>query len=110
MRRAIFALMAIFLGSTAVSASTAGGDRTGDFGFGVAGASIQKLQIAPDGVAASGKRSVLEGNIVLAKGDQAGNGPGTGGQKGKKIGGHKGKQAEGKDNPNKGGKGKGKGN
>ncbi len=110
MRRAIFALTAIFLGSTAVSASTAGGDRIGDFGFGVAGASIQKLQIAPDGVAASGKRSVLEGNIVLAKGDQAGNGPGTGGQKGKKIGGHKGKQAEGKDNPNKGGQGKGKGN
>ena len=110
MRRAIFALTAIFLGSTAVSASTAVGDRIGDFGLGVTGASIQKLQIAPNGVAASGKRNVSEGNIVLAKGNQAGDGPGTGGHKGKKMGGHNGKQAEGKDNPNKGGQGKGKGN
>ena len=60
-------------------------------------------QIVLAGVAQVNHSAILGDNIILVKGDQAGNGPGVGGQKGKKIGGHKGKQAEGKDNPNKGG-------
>jgi len=108
MRKTIFALTAIFLASTAVRASTAGGELVGDFELGAAGAAIQIRQIAPGGVAASGQRGFLGGNVILAKGDQSGNGPGSGGQKGQKKGGHKGKQPEGKDNPGKQ-KGKDKG-
>lgn len=66
-------------------------------------------QIVLAGVAHVTQPAILGDNLILVKGDQAGNGPGTGGQKGKKIGGHKGKQAEGKDNPNKGGNNPNKG-
>ncbi len=101
MRRMIFAFTAIFLASTAARASTAGGEQVGDFELGAAAVSIQEHKIAPSGVAAGGQRSFLGGNIILAKGDQSGTGPGAGGHKGKKTGGHHGKQEEGKDNPNK---------
>ncbi len=102
MRRTIFALTAIFLASTAVRASTAGGELVGDFELGAAGAAIQKRQIAPGVGGAIGQRGFLGGKVILAKGDMSGNGPGVGGQKGQKKGGHKGKQKEGKDNPDKG--------
>jgi len=82
-------------------ASVAGGKLVGDSELGAAGAAIHKRQIAPGGDAAIGQRRFLGGNVILAKGDQSGNGPGVGGQKGQKKGGFKGKQAEGKDNPNK---------
>ena len=63
---------------------------------GEARAAVQKRQIAP-----IGGQGFSGGNVILAKGDQTGTGPGLGGQKGKKKGGHKGKQPEGKDNPDK---------
>ena len=100
MRRTIFALTVLFLAPTAAMASVAGGGLVGNSELGAAAAVIQKYQITP-GSAASSHRGDAEGNIILAKGDQAGNGPGLGGQKGQKKGGHKGRQAEGKDNPNK---------
>jgi hypothetical protein len=100
MRKTIFALTGILLAPTAAVASVASGELVGNSQLGAAAAVIQKYQITP-GSAASSHRGDAEGNIILAKGDQAGNGPGVGGQKGQKKGGHKGKQAEGKDNPNK---------
>lgn len=96
MRRMILVLTAI-LAPTAVMASVPGGV-VGDSEFGVPAAVIQERQLAPSGGAAIGQR----GFLVLAKGDQAGNGPGAGGHKGEKKGGYRGKQKEGKDNPNKG--------
>jgi hypothetical protein len=100
MRRTIFALTAIFLAPTAAMASVAGGELVGNSELGAAAAVIQKHQTAPGSVAI-GQRGRSGGNIILAKGDQSGNGPGLGGQKAQKKGGHKGRQAEGKDNPNK---------
>ncbi len=100
MRSTIFALTVLFLAPTAAMASVAGGQLVRNSELGAAAAVIQKHQITPDGVAI-GQRGTSGDNIILAKGDQAGNGPGVGGQKGQKKGGHKGKQAEGKDNPNK---------
>ncbi len=101
MRRTILALTVIFLAPTAVMASTSGRELVGDSEFGTAGAAIQKRQIAPGGVAGSDQGGSLGGNVILAKGDQSGTGPGAGGQKGQKKGGHKGKQKEGKDNKDK---------
>ena len=100
MRRTVFALTVLFLAPTAAMASVAGGQLVGDAKLEGAAAVIQKHQITPDGVAL-GQRGLSGERIILAKGDQSGNGPGVGGQKGQKKGGHKGRQAEGKDNPNK---------
>ena len=102
MRRTIFALTVIVLAPTAVMASTSGRELVGDSELGAAGAAIQKRQIAPGGVAGSDQGNSLRGNIILARGDQSGRGPGAGGQKGQKKGGHKGKQKEGKDNKERG--------
>ncbi len=100
MRRAIFALTAIFWVPTAALASVGGGDLVGNPELGAAAAVIQKHDDVAPGVAV-GQRGLSGDRIILAKGDQSGNGPGLGGQKGQKKGGHKGRQAEGKDNPNK---------
>ena len=109
MRSTIIALTAVLLAPGAAIASVASGDLVGTSGdlvgngkLGATGAAIQQLQIAPGGDAAARQRGSSGGNIILAKGDQSGKGPGAGGQKGQKKGGHKGKQAEGKDNPGKG--------
>ncbi len=75
MRRTILALTVILCAPTAVMALTAGSD------LGVAGAAIQR-QIAPGGIAGSGHEGLLGGNVILAKGDQSGTGPGAGGHKG----------------------------
>ena len=101
MRKTILTLTVIFLAPTAVMASTSGRELVGDSELGAAGAAIQKRQIAPGGVAGSDQGGSLGGNVILAKGDQTGTGPGAGGQKGQKKGGHKGKQKEGKDNKDK---------
>jgi hypothetical protein len=97
MRSTAIALTAVLLATTAAMASVASGELLG----GAAGAAIQKPQADPVGDAAAGQRGSWGGNLILAKGDQSGTGPGVGGQKGQKKGGHKGKQAEGKDHPNK---------
>jgi hypothetical protein len=92
MRRTILALTVIFLAPTAVMALTAGRELVGDSELGAAGAAIQKRQIAPGGVAGSGHGGFLGGNVILAKGDKSGTGPGLGGHKGEKKGEHKGGQ------------------
>lgn len=83
MRKTILVLTSILLASTAASALPVSGP----------------LVLA--GVSQLGQPAIPGDSVILAKGDQSGNGPGHGGQKGQKRGGHKGKQAEGKDNPNK---------
>jgi hypothetical protein len=100
MRRTVLALAVLFLAPTAAMAAVGGGELVGNSEKGSAAAVLQKYLIAPGGVAVD-QRGPSGGNIILAKGDQSGNGPGVGGQKGQKKGGNKGKQAEGKDNPNK---------
>jgi hypothetical protein len=102
MRSTIIALTAVLLAPGAAIASVASGDLVGNGKLGAAGAAVQEPQTAPGGDAAARQRGSSGGNIILAKGDQSGKGPGAGGQKGQKKGGHKGKQAEGKDNPGKG--------
>ena len=92
MRRTILALTVIFLAPTAVMALTAGREQVGDAELGAAGAAIQKRQIAPGDVAGSGDGGFLEGNVILAKGDKSGTGPGHGGHKGAKKGERKGGQ------------------
>jgi hypothetical protein len=88
MRRTILSLTVIFLAPTAVMALTAG-----DPELGAAGAAIQKQrQIAPGDVAGSGHGGFLGSNVILAKGDKSGTGPGRGGHKGAKKGEHKGGQ------------------
>jgi hypothetical protein len=87
MRRTILALTVIFLAPTAVLALTAGREQVGDPELGATGAAIQKRQIAPGDVAGSG-----HGNVILAKGDKSGTGPGHGGHKGAKKGERKGGQ------------------
>ena len=108
MRRTFFALTAMLLAPTAVMASVPGGELVGKSEFGTAAAAIQTRHMAP-GAGAIGQGGVSEGNVILAKGDMSGNGPGLGGQKGQKRGGYKGKQKEGKDNPDKQKEGRGKG-
>jgi len=109
MRSTIIALTAVLLAPGAAVASVASGDSVGNGKLGAAGAAIQEPEIALGGDSAVRQRGSSRGNIILAKGDQSGRGPGIGGQKGQKKGGHKGKQAEGKDNPGKGqGQGRGK--
>lgn len=104
MRITIIALTAIFIAPTAVLASAAPGKLTPDTRL--VRAVVQSNQLALVG-AMIGQPGGLGDNVILVKGDQSGNGPGTGGHKGQKKGGHHGKHEEGKDNPNKG-KGKGK--
>ena len=88
MRRTILALTVIFLTPTAVMALTPGRAQIGDPELGAAGAAIQKRQIAPGDVAGGGQG----GNVILAKGDKSGTGPGHGGHKGAKKGEKKGGQ------------------
>lgn len=92
MRRTILALSVIFFAPTAVMALTAGREQVGDPELGAAGTAIQKRQIAPGHVAGSGNGDFLEGNVILAKGDKSGTGPGRGGHKGAKKGERKGGQ------------------
>ena len=106
MRSTIIALTAVLLAPGAAIASVGSGNLVGNVKF---GAALQEPQIAPGSDALVGQRGSSGGNLILAKGDQSGSGPGAGGQKGQKKGGHKGKQAEGKDNPGKG-QGQGRGN
>jgi hypothetical protein len=89
MRRMILALTVIFLAPTAVMALTSGQEQVGDPELGAAGAAIQKRQIALGDVAGSGHGG---GNVILAKGDKSGTGPGLGGHKGAKKHEHKGGQ------------------
>jgi hypothetical protein len=89
MRRTILALTVIFLSPTAVMASTAGRELVKHSDFGAAGAAIEKLPVAPDGVAGSDQGGR---NVILAKGDKTGTGPGAGGHKGQKKGERKGRQ------------------
>lgn len=98
MRSAVFALTFIFLAPTAVMASTSSRDLVGDSALGA----IQQRQVARGGLAGSDQEGSSGANMILAKGDQSGAGPGIGGQKGQKKGGGKGKQKEGKDNKGKG--------
>ena len=91
--RRIFALMFVLLAPTAVMASTSGRELVGGSEL----SAIQKPQCAPGGVAGSGQGGSSAGNLILAKGDRSGAGPGLGGQKGQKKGGGKGKQKEAKD-------------
>ena len=96
MRRTILALTVIFSAPTALMALTAGGGLVGDSEFGAAGAAVQKRQIPPGGVAGSGDEGFLGKNIILAKGDQSGTGPGRGGHKGAHKAEGKGNQPESK--------------
>lgn len=88
-------LTAILLAPTAAMASAVGGELVGASELGAAGAAIQKHPIALRGVAAIGQRGLGGGNVILAKGDKSGTGPGLGGHKGQKKGGGHGKQKEG---------------
>ncbi len=96
MRRTILALTVIFLAPTAVMALTSDRELVGDSELGAAGAAIQKRQIAPRVLVGSGDEGFLGKNIILAKGDQSGTGPGAGGHKGAHKGEGKGNQPESK--------------
>jgi len=95
MRRKMFVLTAILLSPTAAMALPAGGALVG----GAAGAAVQERQLSPGDIAGS-DQGALGGNVILAKGDKSGTGPGAGGHKGQKKGGGHGKQP--KDNKGKG--------
>lgn len=92
MRKTILALTVIFLAPTAVMASTSGRELVKDSDLGAAAAAIEKVPVAPEGVAGSdhGGR-----NVILAKGDKTGTGPGHGGHKGQHKGEKKGGQEHG---------------
>jgi len=77
-------------------ALTAGRALVGDSELGAAVAAFQQGQIAPGGIAGSGHEGFLGGNVILAKGDQSGTGPGAGGHKGAHKGEGKGGQPESK--------------
>jgi hypothetical protein len=98
MRRTMFALAVILLAPTAAMALSAGGELVGgsELGLGAAGAAAQKRQIPPGGVAGGDQGGFLGGNVILAKGDKTGTGPGRGGHKGQKKGGEHGKQKKDK--------------
>ncbi len=97
MRFMMMALTAVCLAPTAAMASVSSGELVANSESRTAAAVVQKLELAP-----VGQRGSAAGNMILAKGDQSGSGPGVGGQKGQKKGGHKGKQQDGKDNPGRG--------
>jgi hypothetical protein len=92
MRRTILTLTVILLAPTAVMALTARREQIGAPELGAAGAVIQERQIAPGDVAGSGHGGFLGGNVILAKGDKSGTGPGRGGHKGAHKGERKGGQ------------------
>ena len=92
MRRTILGLTVAFLAPTAVMAMSPGPELVGDS----ARAAIH--QIAP-GLGGIGHQGLSEENVLLAKGDKSGTGPGSGGHKGEKKGGNHGKQK--KDKPEK---------
>jgi hypothetical protein len=99
MRRTIFALAVISLAPTAVMASTSGRELVKGSEFGTTAAAVAK-DVPPEGVAGSSHGGR---NIILAKGDKSGTGPGAGGHKGQKKGERKGKQPH--DNEGGGSKG-----
>jgi hypothetical protein len=103
MRKTILILTAIFCAPTAAMAFTASRTLVGDSESGATGAAIEQGQIAPGGIVGSGHEGFLRENVILAKGDQSGTGPGAGGHKGKKMGEGKGGQPEGKAAKAKGG-------
>jgi len=80
----------MFLTPTAVMALTSGGELVRETELGAARGAIQTQIIG--GVGANGQRGLLGGNVILAKGDKSGTGPGLGGHKGQKKGGRKGGQ------------------
>jgi hypothetical protein len=96
MRRTILVLTISLCAPTAVMALTAGRGLVADAELGAAGVLIQKGQIAPGGTAGNGHDGFLGGNVILAKGDQSGTGPGAGGHKGAKRAEGKGGQPESK--------------
>jgi hypothetical protein len=98
----MFAAAFILLAPTAAMASVAGGNLAGNTRSGAAAEWPQELEMALTGSAANDQQGLEGLKIILARGDQSGNGPGLGGQKGQKKGGHRGKQREGKDNPGRG--------
>jgi hypothetical protein len=102
MRRTILVLTVVFCAPTAAMALTAGRALVGDSEAGAAGAAIQQGQIAPGGIAGSADGGFLGGNVILAKGDQSGTGPGAGGHKGARKAEGKGGQPESKLKGNKG--------
>jgi hypothetical protein len=104
MRRTILVLTVIFCAPTTVMALTAGRALVGDSELGAAGVALQPGQIAPGGIAGSGDQDFLGPNVILAKGDKSGTGPGAGGHKGA----HKGERKGGQKHDNDKGKGKGK--
>lgn len=87
MRKTILALTVIFLAPTAVMASVVGQEVVG-----TSASTMQKFQVALPNV---GTSNPAERNIILAKGDKSGTGPGRGGHKGAKKGEHKGGQPKG---------------
>ncbi len=101
MRITVLALTAVFLAPTALLASTGGGQLVRGSELAAAELVAQERQTVSHGVAVD-QRGRFEGNLILAKGDQSGTGPGVGGQRGQKKGGHHGHQKEGKDNKDKG--------
>jgi hypothetical protein len=103
MRRTILVLTVIFCVPTAAMAFAAGPALVGDSQLGAASPAIEQGQIAPGGIAGSGHDGLVGGNVILAKGDQSGTGPGHGGHKGAHKAEGKGGQAESK--AAKGGKG-----
>jgi hypothetical protein len=103
MRRTILILTLAFCAPTAAMALTAGRTLVGNSEAGVAGAAIQEGQTAAGGTAGSADGGLLGGNVILAKGDQSGTGPGAGGHKGAKKGEGKGGQPESKAAKAKGG-------
>jgi hypothetical protein len=104
MRRTILVLTVIFCAPTTVMALTAGRALVGESELGAAGIATQPGQIAPGGIAGSGDQGSLGPNVILAKGDKSGTGPGAGGHKGA----HKGERKGGQKHDNDKGKGKGK--
>jgi hypothetical protein len=103
MRRTILILTLAFCAPTAAMALTAGRTLVGNSEAAAAGAAIQQGQIAAGGIAGSADGEFLGGNVILAKGDQSGTGPGAGGHKGAKKGEGKGGQPESKAAKAKGG-------
>jgi hypothetical protein len=93
MRRLPLALMVVFLAPTAVMAM-AGRESVGDSVLGAPGAAVQQGQPAPGSLAGTGHRGPGE-NVILAKGDKTGTGPGHGGHKGQHKGEKKGGQEHG---------------
>jgi hypothetical protein len=102
MRRTILISTVVLCASTAAMALP-GRALVGDAEFGVAGPTIHQGQIAPAGFMGSSQPGFTRGNVILAKGDQSGTGPGAGGHKGKKLGEGKGGQPESKMAKGKGG-------